>query len=81
MKSVKPGKLRDLQPGEIETKLTDSREELMNYWNKGWACLFTALESLTEDDILKTVYIRKEAHSVLRALQRQLVHYAYHSGK
>jgi len=29
MKSVKPGKLRDLQPGEIETKLTDSREELM----------------------------------------------------
>jgi large subunit ribosomal protein L29 len=29
MKSVKPGKLRDLQSGEIETKLTDSREELM----------------------------------------------------
>jgi len=29
MKSVKPSKLRDLQPGEIETKLSDSREELM----------------------------------------------------
>jgi large subunit ribosomal protein L29 len=29
MKPVKPSKLRDLQPGEIETKLTDSREELM----------------------------------------------------
>jgi large subunit ribosomal protein L29 len=29
MKSVKPAKLRDLQPGEIETKLSDSREELM----------------------------------------------------
>ncbi len=29
MKSVKTSKLRDLQPGEIETKLTDSREELM----------------------------------------------------
>lgn len=29
MKSTKTSKLRDLQPGEIETKLTDSREELM----------------------------------------------------
>ena len=29
MKPVKPSKLRDLQPGEIETKLADSREELM----------------------------------------------------
>ena len=29
MKSVKASKLRDLQPGEIETKLSDSREELM----------------------------------------------------
>ncbi|MGE5463762.1 MAG: 50S ribosomal protein L29 [Syntrophothermus sp.] len=29
MKPVKASKLRDLQPGEIETKLTDSREELM----------------------------------------------------
>ena len=29
MKSVKPGKLRDMQQNEIETKLTDSREELM----------------------------------------------------
>jgi len=29
MKSVKTSKLRDMQPGEIETKLTDSREELM----------------------------------------------------
>jgi len=29
MKPVKPNKFRDLQPGEIETKLSDSREELM----------------------------------------------------
>ena len=29
MKSTKTSKLRELQPGEIETKLTDSREELM----------------------------------------------------
>ena len=29
MKPVKTSKLRDLQKGEIETKLSDSREELM----------------------------------------------------
>ena len=29
MKSVKTGKLRDMHKGEIETKLADSREELM----------------------------------------------------
>jgi large subunit ribosomal protein L29 len=29
MKSTTTSKLRELQPGEIETKLTDSREELM----------------------------------------------------
>ena len=29
MKPVKPSKLRDLKPGEIDGKLADSREELM----------------------------------------------------
>ena len=29
MKSVKPSELRNLKSGEIETKLADSREELM----------------------------------------------------
>ncbi len=29
MKSVKPSELRNLQAGEIETKLSDAREELM----------------------------------------------------
>ena len=29
MKSVKPSELRNLKPGEIETKLSDAREELM----------------------------------------------------
>jgi len=29
MKSVKPSEIRNLKPGEIETKLTDAREEMM----------------------------------------------------
>jgi len=29
MKPVKPSALRNMKPGEIETKITDAREELM----------------------------------------------------
>jgi len=29
MKPVKPSELRNMKPGEIETKLSDAREELM----------------------------------------------------
>jgi large subunit ribosomal protein L29 len=29
MKSVKPSELRNLKPGEIETKLSDAQEEIM----------------------------------------------------
>ena len=29
MKSVKPSEVRNLKPGEIETKLADAREEMM----------------------------------------------------
>jgi len=73
----KPDRNRD---GEFIDDFT-SREDLMSYWNKGWNCLYDALNELKEEDLLKTVYIRNEAHTVLRALQRQLVHYAYHCGQ
>ena len=73
----KPDRNRD---GEFMDDFT-SREPLMLYWNKGWACVFDALDQLKEEDLLKTIYIRNEAHTVIRALQRQLAHYAYHSGQ
>ena len=58
-----------------------TKESLLNTWNKGWECLFDALTKLKPEDLLKIVYIRGEEHSVLRALQRQLVHYSYHTGQ
>lgn len=73
----KPDRNRDI---EFEDDFT-SREALMNFWNKGWTCVFDAINNLSEDDLLKTVYIRDEPHTVLRAIQRQLVHYAYHCGQ
>jgi hypothetical protein len=58
-----------------------SKNELMIEWEKGWGQLFTAIDSLTETDLSKTVYIRNEGHSVIDALQRQLAHYPYHVGQ
>src|SRR6266536_2622828 len=58
-----------------------SKKQLIDLWEKGWTCLFNAVESLTEDDLLKTVYIRKEPLSVIDAINRQLAHYPYHIGQ
>ncbi len=58
-----------------------SREELLKSWERGWACLFGTLKSLTPEDLGKTVLIRGEPHSVPLALQRSLGHTCYHIGQ
>ncbi|HVG43970.1 MAG TPA: DUF1572 family protein, partial [Longimicrobium sp.] len=40
-----------------------------------------ALASLTPDDLLRTIHIRGEAHTVLGALSRSLAHTASHTGQ
>lgn len=73
----KPSRDRDTE-FEDHTLL---RNELMDQWENGWKCVFDAIGSLTDNDLLKIVKIRNEDHTVLRALNRQLVHYAYHCGQ
>jgi hypothetical protein len=58
-----------------------TREALMEAWESGWSCLFSALEPLSEVDLARSVTIRGEAHSVTQAINRQLAHYAYHVGQ
>ena len=58
-----------------------TREALMKSWEDGWAIVFGALEPLTEADLGRTVTIRGEAHSVMQAINRQVAHYAHHSGQ
>jgi hypothetical protein len=58
-----------------------SREELMEYWKKGWTVTINSLTSLSENDLEKIIYIRKEPHTVVRAMQRSLAHIAYHCGQ
>jgi hypothetical protein len=58
-----------------------TREELRKMWDAGWACVFAALEPLTEADLGRSVTIRGEPHSVMQAINRQLAHYPYHCGQ
>jgi len=58
-----------------------SRQQLVEIWNKGWDCFLNALDSLKADDLLQTIYIRKESMTAIDAINRQLAHYPYHIGQ
>ncbi len=58
-----------------------SRDDLDEYWQRGWTCLFETLDGLAGDDLLRTVEIRGEPLTVLLAIDRQLSHYGYHVGQ
>jgi hypothetical protein len=58
-----------------------TRGALMTEWESGWARVFETLESLSDEDLSRTVTIRNEAHSVMQAINRQLAHYPHHVGQ
>ncbi|MDQ8014215.1 MAG: DUF1572 family protein [Flavobacterium nitrogenifigens] len=58
-----------------------SKEEVLDIWNKGWNCLENALENLKVDQLSDIIYIRNEGHTVIEAINRQLAHYPYHVGQ
>lgn len=66
--------------GEFEQHYK-TKTELMTFWAKGWDCLFAALDSLEPEQLTTIIYIRKEGHTVMDAINRQLAHYPYHVGQ
>ena len=58
-----------------------TRSALLDTWENGWACVFAAIEPLSDTDLARTVTIRGEAHSVMQAINRQVAHYAHHVGQ
>lgn len=58
-----------------------TKQQVLEYWEKGWKCLFEALDQITDENLHSTIYIRNEAHSVIDAVFRQLAHYPYHIGQ
>lgn len=54
---------------------------LRQEWEESWGILFKVLDELRPADLLRTVTIRGEAHTVLAAVQRQVAHYCSHVGQ
>jgi len=58
-----------------------SRKELLEKWDEGWGCLFNSINALTENDLIRKVYIRRQEHTVSEAIDIQLTHYSYYIGQ
>jgi hypothetical protein len=74
----KPDRFRDR---EFEISPATTRGEVMTWWEEGWACVFGAIDPLKPADVIRTVTIRGEPHTVLQAINRQIAHYAQHIGQ
>jgi len=74
----KPDRFRDR---EFEMAPGTKRADVMKKWEDEWTALFNTLDSLTPEDVLRTITIRGEAHTVMQALNRALTHYAQHIGQ
>jgi hypothetical protein len=65
---------------EFENDL-QTKEAVLDAWDKGWNRLFTTLNALQPDQLSSIIYIRNEGHSVIEAINRQLAHYPFHVGQ
>jgi hypothetical protein len=74
----KPTRERDM---EFVITPETTKDDLMQRWERGWQCLFDAIEPLQPEDLSRKVFIRGEEHTVLNAINRQLTHYACHIGQ
>ena len=74
----KPDRDRDR---EFEMNSATTRSDVLKWWEEGWARVFAAVDALKPEDIMRTVTIRGEPHSVLQAINRQVAHYAQHTGQ
>ncbi|HKI27358.1 MAG TPA: DUF1572 family protein [Candidatus Sulfotelmatobacter sp.] len=74
----KPDRFRDR---EFEVTGATTRADVMQWWEEGWACVFGAIDPLKPEDVMRTVTIRGEPHTVLQAVNRQIAHYAQHIGQ
>ena len=74
----KPNRFRD---HEFEVSGATVRDDVMRWWEAGWACVVDAIDALKPEDVVRTVTIRGEPHTVLQAINRQIAHYAAHIGQ
>jgi uncharacterized damage-inducible protein DinB len=58
-----------------------AKSEILEEWAAGWTVFFSAFDALEPSDLMRTAIIRGESISVIEALQRQMAHYAHHTGQ
>ncbi len=58
-----------------------SKAEMLKAWDKGWQIVFSALDGIDDTNFDTMVRIRGEELSIPEAINRQLGHYAYHTGQ
>ena len=66
---------------EFEGEYGNPKPKCLEAWEKGWKCLFDALESVNSTNFDTKVKIRTEEHTIIEAVNRQLAHYASHVGQ
>jgi hypothetical protein len=71
----KPDRHRDQ---EFEIAPNATRANVIEWWERGWQCVFQAVTPLKAEDLNRKVFIAGREHTVLQALTRQLLHYAGH---
>jgi hypothetical protein len=74
----KPDRRRDT---EFEMPDRASRDEMLHWWEEAWGILFGSIETLTPEDLGRTITIRGEGYLVIEALNRSIAHTASHVGQ
>ena len=74
----KPNRNRDM---EFVIEQWTTKDDVIDYWERGWKCVFEALQPLRPEDFEKTITIRGEKHTIVEAINRQMAHYSYHIGQ
>jgi len=74
----KPARDRD---AEFEMAEGISKNDINGWGEDGWTIALSSLESLTPEDLERTVTIRGEPFLVVEALNRIATHTAYHVGQ
>src|ERR1044072_6764643 len=74
----KPNRERDM---EFVMLPETTKADLVAYWDRGWECVFAAIEPLTAEDLMRIGKSGGQDHTAAQAINRQIAHYAYHVGQ
>lgn len=58
-----------------------SKQQILEMWDRGWHYLLTGLAEATADELTNDIIIRGQAVNVVKAIQTQFQHAAYHVGQ